>query len=288
MSEPTKICTKCKEYKPLCSFSFQNKEMGLLHSQCSDCKYYPKPADGTNMRKCSDCGLHKHYKDEFAASNTCCKPCFYLRKLKRGTKKKESISSSQTQIIFKPVDLDDSLTQGVCPTITKEEKSTHKPCERCNELRLLSDYHINNNKQCRFCIQVLKAERMESIQEFLKDKWQRAKDRAKKKNIEFTVTLEQWEYIHFVRQRALCALTGGYMTHKASTKLGDDIEKFPFNISPDRIDSKKGYTFENVQFVRWCINSAKNDMEQEAFIQMCGEVWEHHKKGGHSHWTPGT
>jgi hypothetical protein len=179
----------------------------------------------------------------------------------------------------------DSFTQGVCNEIIEEEP-THKLCEKCEELRPLSDYHKNNQKQCRYCVQKLKSEKMESVHEFLKDKWQRAKDRAKKKNIEFTITLDEWNYIYFVRQRGLCALCSLYMTHKASAKLDDDIERFPFNISPDRKDSTKGYTFENVQFVRWCLNSAKNDMEQEAFIQMCTEVAEYQKKLKEPHWTP--
>lgn len=297
MSEPTKKCSKCGEYKPISEFSFLNKAEGTRHSQCNCCKYYPKPKDGTDMRKCSDCGLLKHYKDDFAASNTCCKPCFSKRKLKRDAEKE---TSSQTQLPFQPVspviethfigrtpvESDEFFMQGVCHITIEEEEPTHKPCERCNELRLLEDYHKNNQKQCRFCVQELKSERMESVHEFLKDKWQRAKDRAKKKHIEFTVTLDQWNYIYFVIQRGLCALCGLHMTHKASSKLDDDIEKFPFNISPDRKDSTKGYTFENVQFVRWCLNSAKNDMEQEAFIQMCTEVAEYHKKVKEPHWTP--
>ena len=77
------------------------------------------------------------------------------------------------------------------------------------------------------------------------------------------------------------------MTHKMSNKWGPrSPSEFPLNLSPDRKDSTKGYTFENVQFVRWCLNSAKNDMEQEAFIQMCTEVAEYHKKVKELHWTP--
>jgi hypothetical protein len=281
MSELTKNCTKCNEDKPICEFSFLKKAEGIRHSQCNNCKYFPKPKDGTDLRRCSDCGLLKHYKDDFAASNTCCRPCFVIRKKKRDA---EKAASSQTQLPFQPVS---PVVEEICQVVIEEEP-THKPCERCNELRLLSDYHLNNQKQCRFCVQELKAERMESVHEFLKDKWQRAKDRAKKKHIEFTITLGQWKYIYFVIQQGLCALCGLHMTHKASAKLDDDIERFPFNISPDRKDSSKGYTFENVQFVRWCLNSAKNDMEQEAFIQMCGEVWEYHNKPKEPHWAPET
>jgi hypothetical protein len=313
MSEPTKKCSKCDETKPICEFPFIKKAEGIYNSQCTECKYYPKPKDGSTNRKCIDCGELKHYKNEFPASNACCKPCFAIRKKKRDAEKEASSqtqlpfqpvspvveeASSQTQLPFQPVspvveeassqtpvETDEFFMQGVCHTIIEEEP-THKPCERCQELRLLTDYHVNNQKQCRFCVQVLKAERMESVHEFLKEKWKRAKDRAKKKNIEFTITFGQWKYIYFTIQQGLCALCGLHMTHKASDKLDDDIERFPLNISPDRKDSTKGYTYENVQFVRWCLNSAKNDMEQEAFIQMCGQVWEYHKMPKEPHWTP--
>jgi hypothetical protein len=214
MSELTKECSICKEIKPICSFTFQNKELKLYHSQCSGCKYFPKPKDGTNLRKCSVCEIQKHYKNDFSASQSCCKDC-----------KK------------------------------------------------------NRHKQSR-------SEKMENIYEFLKDKMTQAASRAKKKQIEFTVTLDQWNYIYFVKQRGLCALSGEYMTHKASTNSNDDIEKFPINISPDRINSNEGYTYENVQFVRWCLNSAKNDMEQSDFIKMCAGVTEYHKNPKEPHWTP--
>jgi hypothetical protein len=298
MSEPTQKCSKCNETKPICEFPFIKKAEGIYNSQCTECKYYPKPKDGSTNKKCVDCGELKHYKNEFPASNACCKPCFVIRKNKRDAEKK---ASSQTQLPFQPVspvveenteeeassqtpvETDEFFMQGVCH-ITIEKESIHKPCKRCNVLRPPSDFTIKN-EYCRFCYRhELKSEKMEDVHEFLKDKWQRAKSRAVNKNIEFTVTLDQWYYIYFVTQRALCALSGLYMTHKAST-IGHSA-KFPFNISPDRKDSTKGYTFENVQFVRWCLNSAKNDMEQEAFIQMCGQVWEYHKMPKEPHWTP--
>jgi hypothetical protein len=292
MSEPIKKCSKCDETKPICEFPFSDKAKGIYNSCCTECKYYPKPKDGTTNKKCIDCGELKHYKNDFPSSNACCKPCFVIRKNKRDAEKK---ASSQTQLPFQPVspvveeassqtpvETDEFFMQGVCNT-TIEEEPTHKLCKRCDVLRPPSDFPIKQ-KYCKFCRQELMCERMEDIHEFLKQKWAKAKSRAVNKNIEFTITLDEWNYIYFVRQRALCALSGLYMTHKASAI--SHSEKFPFNISPDRKDSTKGYTYENVQFVRWCLNSAKNVMGQEAFIQMCTEVAEYHKMPKEPHWTP--
>jgi hypothetical protein len=156
MSEPTKNCSKCGEYRPISEFSFLNKVEGTRHSQCTPCKYYPKPKDGSTNKKCIDCGELKHYKNEFPASNACCKPCFVIRKYKRDA---EKVASSQTQLPFQPVspvveeiteeeassqtpvESDENFTQGVCHIIIEEEP-THKPCERCQELRPLSDFAI--------------------------------------------------------------------------------------------------------------------------------------------------
>jgi hypothetical protein len=287
MSE-TKQCNQCHFRKPLCEFTFLDKKLGKLYPSCKECKYYPKPADGTTNKRCTDCDEVKHYKNDFPASNTCCKPCFVLRKYVRDAEKiiqdaeKKVTESKQTQLPFKPV------TPVPEPEPEPETVQDFLTCERCNEMRPLNDYHANNKKKCKHCVQELKAEKMKDVHEFLKNKWHRAKSRAKEKNLEFTITLEQWKYIYFAIQQGLCALSGLFMTHEASSKLDDEKEDFPFNISPDRKDSTKGYTFENVQFVCWCLNSAKNNMEQDEFIQMCGKVWEYHNKPKEPHWTPET
>ena len=44
--------------------------------------------------------------------------------------------------------------------------------------------------------------------------------------------------------------------------------------SPDRIDSNKGYTKENIQFVHKDINRMKNKFPQDYFIEMCKKVAE--------------
>lgn len=271
MSE-TKECNQCHVRKELSEFTLLDKISGKLHPSCKECKYYPKPKDGTTNKKCIDCGEFKHYKNDFPSSNACCKPCFVIRKNKRDAEKKV-IGTNQAQLPFK------SITPEPEPEPVQE-------CKRCGEIRPLSDYHVNNKNKCKHCVQELKSEKMENVNTFLKNKWQRAKDRAKKDNIEFAIESDQVKYKYWVINRGECALTGIHMTHKLSPKLGDEKEKFPFNISIDRIDSTKGYTYENIQLVCWCVNSAKSDMDQDDFIQMCGKVWEYQNKPKEPHWTP--
>lgn len=284
MSELTKQCSKCREFKPISEYTFQDKEMNFRHSQCSDCKYWPKPKDGSCLRKCSDCNILKHYKDDFPCAQSCCKPCHALRK-------KLKVKPVEGESVAKPVVVEDTtdpiFTQGVCRIVLDGEEPTYQ-CKKCNEMRPLNYYtHKKANGVCKCCIRKLDAERMDSVHEFLNYKFTIAKNRASRDKIDFTITLKEWHYIYFVIQRGLCALCGLYMTHKKSGKTGPrTYMEFPYNISPDRKDSNKGYTFENVQFTRECLNIGKSDHSQEDYIQMCTDVVEYHKKPKIPHWTP--
>ena len=51
------------------------------------------------------------------------------------------------------------------------------------------------------------------------------------------------------------------------------------NASLDRINSKKGYIKDNVQWIHKDINKAKMNFDQDYFIQLCKEVtkYQNHK-----------
>jgi hypothetical protein len=44
------------------------------------------------------------------------------------------------------------------------------------------------------------------------------------------------------------------------------------NASIDRIDSSKGYVVDNIQFVCRIANTAKSDLSQEDFINLCKTI----------------
>lgn len=80
------------------------------------------------------------------------------------------------------------------------------------------------------------------------------------RNLDFQVTPEfLWNL--FIKQHKKCALTG------LDIKLGSRVKQQ--NASLDRIDSKKGYTEDNVQWVHKDINRIKQHFNQEYFIEMC-------------------
>lgn len=80
--------------------------------------------------------------------------------------------------------------------------------------------------------------------------------------IEFSVTIQEaWNL--YLKQNRLCALSGlpirmGYREHQTA--------------SLDRIDSAKGYTPDNVQWVHKDINRMKNTYGQDYFIDMCKKI----------------
>lgn len=102
------------------------------------------------------------------------------------------------------------------------------------------------------------------------NRWTRVANDAKKRGIIFDITInDAWNL--FLRQNKRCALTGRLLNFKEKRSIE------PQTASLDRIDSKKGYTIDNIQWVHRDINLAKHTQKQEDFIKMCKEVAEYNE-----------
>jgi hypothetical protein len=95
--------------------------------------------------------------------------------------------------------------------------------------------------------------------------WNKIVRSASKRSIEMQITKQQ-AFCIFVRQGRKCALTG-LDIHLPEN--GTEERHLAYTASLDRIDSKKDYTTDNVQWVHKHINRMKNVFEQEYFVQMC-------------------
>jgi hypothetical protein len=85
---------------------------------------------------------------------------------------------------------------------------------------------------------------------------------------EFTITIEEvWDL--FLKQNRKCALSG------IELEFGK-TNKDSFTASLDRIDSTKGYTIDNVQWLHKHVNWMKNTFSQEYFVEMCKKITDHH------------
>jgi len=94
---------------------------------------------------------------------------------------------------------------------------------------------------------------------------------AKKRNLEFNITIQEiWEL--FLRQNRKCALSNLEMSFRH--KKG---ERADATASLDRIDSSKGYTSDNIQWIYKDLQFMKNDFSEDYFIEMCSAI---HKTRG--------
>ena len=91
-----------------------------------------------------------------------------------------------------------------------------------------------------------------------------ARQRAKQKGIDYELSPTTIRAIYEIQFRK-CALTGIDFDLSGVS----DYRVRPFAPSIDRKDSKKGYTYENIQMVCIIVNKAKNEYPQELFDMMC-------------------
>jgi hypothetical protein len=91
----------------------------------------------------------------------------------------------------------------------------------------------------------------------------------KKRGLEFNVSIEQVWHL-FLKQNRKCALSGLELSFTFFHKRKQDR-----TTSLDRIDSSKGYTIDNVQWVHKRINAMKSALTDEEFTHFCCKVAEH-------------
>lgn len=91
--------------------------------------------------------------------------------------------------------------------------------------------------------------------------------RNKTRNIPFDLTIEYvWNL--FLKQNKLCAITQLPIRFPSNSKKSCKDG----NASLDRIDSSKGYTEDNIQWVHKDINMMKQSFSQAYFIELCKKV----------------
>lgn len=90
---------------------------------------------------------------------------------------------------------------------------------------------------------------------------------ARDRKIEFKIKVQDvWEL--FLRQDRKCALTG------VDLKFGNKRLHEETTASLDRIDSKKGYVIENLQWLHKRVNFMKQQFDQQEFIDWCKKIVE--------------
>lgn len=114
-------------------------------------------------------------------------------------------------------------------------------------------------KSCKKCFASKESYRT-GYKEINGELWKNMKNSARKRRLEFNITIEQI-WLLFLKQNRKCAISG--VDIKFSTNRKEQ------NASLDRIDSSKGYNINNVQWVHKQINYMKQSLSDEDFINWC-------------------
>ena len=95
---------------------------------------------------------------------------------------------------------------------------------------------------------------------------------AEARDLPFEISNQDaWD--QFLKQNSKCALTGLALSmNDGRNPVTDSIIR---NASLDRIDSSKGYTRDNIQWVHKDINKMKMDFPEDRFRELCRLVSEH-------------
>ena len=96
-----------------------------------------------------------------------------------------------------------------------------------------------------------------------------AKGRCKKLGRSAPDLTDQYLYQLLLDQNKKCALTGATLMLEPNHALC---------LSLDQKDPAKGYVEGNVQWLAWCVNRAKGDLELNDFFDMCEIVLQHRKE----------
>lgn len=150
-----------------------------------------------------------------------------------------------------------------------QEKHKYECICDCGKIlfRQSSDLLQGKQKMCWACRnKYLSTIKWKGIGELSMDKWIAIQRSAKVRNLSFEITIQEaWEL--FEMQNRKCALSG--LPLEFHSRKADRAKT---TASLDRIDSGKGYTIDNVQWVHKFVNTAKMDMNQAYFIELCKAV----------------
>jgi hypothetical protein len=119
--------------------------------------------------------------------------------------------------------------------------------------------------------------------ELSKTYWSKLIGGAKKRNLSFDITIEQaWEL--FEAQNRKCALSNLDISFARSYSRNIYLlEDEKQTASLDRIDSNRGYSLDNVQWVHVILNRMKSNLQPQDFVNWCQKVVQHDKfKNSHN------
>lgn len=170
------------------------------------------------------------------------------------------------------------------PRSTEPKICSNEKCPKAGQLQPASCFSTKKaasdglKSMCKVCEN---APKTASAYAFIRNLFKNSKSRAKKHDTPFdrTLEVEDWFAIYDA-QGGKCALSGIEMTftydkNHPTTTAGAKGRKWPYNISPDQIDSGKGYVRGNVQLVCSAVNVMKAELPTEVVLRIVCAMYHH-------------
>jgi len=145
-------------------------------------------------------------------------------------------------------------------------------CDCGNTLeKCVYDLKRSGTRMCHECKnKIISEKNWKGYEEISGDVWWRLVSSAKKRNLEFNISMQDiWEL--YLKQNRKCALSG------VDIQFARARHKSEITASLDRIDSSKGYTIDNIQWIHKDLNRMKLDTSVELFVKWCKLVTLHNK-----------
>lgn len=130
-------------------------------------------------------------------------------------------------------------------------------CKDCNRVRSNKWRSENKSKAA-----VAMGNYRQTLEGCIRERFHNAHHRARDKDYEFNISVEFLIKL-FNDQKGLCALSGYEMNY---------ISGSSYKMSLDRIDSSKGYTIDNVQWITWQVNNLKGNLEESELFKLCEAI----------------
>lgn len=106
------------------------------------------------------------------------------------------------------------------------------------------------------------------------DHWRRIQQGASSRNLELNITIEDaWNV--YLKQNGKCAISGvDIMLRGQEIGISSKYVHEKTTASLDRIDSSKGYTIDNIQWIHKDLNQMKSDRTMETFLYWIKTIYE--------------
>jgi len=168
------------------------------------------------------------------------------------------------------------------PRSTEPKICANKKCPKAGQLQPASCFNSKKTasgglqSNCKAC---QNASKTVSAHAFIRNLFNAAKRRANGQGTPFDMKVEDWLAIYDA-QEGKCTLSGIEMTftydkNHPTTTAGAKGKKWPYNISPDQIDSGKGYVRGNVQLVCSAVNVMKAELPMHVLLRIVCAMYHH-------------